>query len=153
MSPDDLKHRERVIIDIAKKEKGEKTKPEEDVTQWHRTKRNLGPLQEGWYKQTTIPHVMWCYKTVAIKAKYFGIQSLVESLVRRQQEMIFRRSMQQMIVLMDEWDGLTLETIRQLEEEGKKRLDSLIQSKELSAEQVMVSSIMDRLQEQKAKTK
>ena len=77
---------------------------------------------------------MWCYKTVAIKAKYFGIQSLVESLVRRQQEMIFRRSMQQMIVLMDEWDGLTLETIRQLEEEGKKRLDSLIQSKELSAE-------------------
>lgn len=67
--------------------------------------------------------------------------------------MIFRRSMQQMIVLMDEWDGLTLETIRQLEEEGKKRLDSLIQSKELSAEQVMVSSIMDRLQEQKAKTK
>ena len=76
-----------MIIDIAKKEKGEKTKPEEDVTQWHSTKRNLGPLQEGWYKQTTIPHVMWCYKTVAIKAKYFGIQSLVESLVRRQQEM------------------------------------------------------------------
>ena len=42
--------------------------------------------------------------------------------------------MQQMIVLMDEWDGLTLATIRQLDEEGKKRLDSLIQSKELSAE-------------------
>lgn len=40
----------------------------------------------------------------------------------------------QMIVQMDEWDGLTMEDIRVLEEETKKRLESLIQSKELTAE-------------------
>ena len=40
----------------------------------------------------------------------------------------------QMIVQMDEWDGLTIEDIRVMEEETKKRLESLIQSEELSSE-------------------
>ena len=77
---------------------------------------------------------MWCYKTVTITAKYFGLQTIIESLIRKQQEMIFKRSMCQMIVQMDEWDGLTIEDIRVMEEETKKRLESLIQSEELSSE-------------------
>lgn len=97
-------------------------------------KRNIGPLQEGWYEKHSVPHIMWCYKTVTITAKYFGLQTIIESLIRKQQEMIFKRSMCQMIVQMDEWDGLTMEDIRVLEEETKKRLESLIQSKELTAE-------------------
>ena len=77
---------------------------------------------------------MWCYKTVTITCKYFGLQTIVENLIRKQQLMIFTRSMRQMIGQMDEWDGLTIEDIRVMEEETKKRLDQLIQSKELSAE-------------------
>ena len=60
--------------------------------------------------------------------------TIVENLIRKQQLMIFTRSMRQMIGQMDEWDGLTIEDIRVMEEETKKRLDQLIQSKELSAE-------------------
>ena len=81
-----LKKRERVIIDIAKHDKD--IKPDEDVTQWHSDKRNIGPLRENWYRDPSYPHIMWCYKNVSIKCKYFGLQSLVENLVRKQQEMI-----------------------------------------------------------------
>ena len=99
-----LKKRERVIIDIAKHDKD--IKPDEDVTQWHSD----------------------------IKCKYFGLQSLVENLVRKQQEMIFKRSMCQMIVQTDQWDGLTLEQIREMEKANQTRLRDLISKGELSAE-------------------
>ena len=130
LDPASLKKRERIILDIAKREK----KESEDITRWHSEKRNIGPLQEGWYEKHSVPHIMWCYKTVTITAKYFGLQTIIESLIRKQQEMIFKRSMCQMIVQMDEWDGLTIEDIRVMEEETKKRLESLIQSEELSSE-------------------
>lgn len=101
---------------------------------WHSEKRNLGPLKEGWYKDSSLEKIMWCYKNVTITCKYFGLQTIVENLIRKQQLMIFTRSMRQMIGQMDEWDGLTIEDIRVMEEETKKRLDQLIQSKELSDE-------------------
>ena len=127
-----LKKRERVIIDIAKHDKD--IKPDEDVTQWHSDKRNIGPLRENWYRDPSYPHIMWCYKNVSIKCKYFGLQSLVENLVRKQQEMIFKRSMCQMIVQTDQWDGLTLEQIREMEKANQTRLRDLISKGELSAE-------------------
>ena len=101
---------------------------------WHSEKRNIGPLKEGWYKDCNMEKIMWCYKTVTITCKYFGLQTIVENLIRKQQLMIFTRSMPQMIGQMDEWDGLTIEDIRVMEEDTKKRLYQLIQSKELAAE-------------------
>lgn len=127
-----LKNREREIIDIAKHMKD--CKPEEDITKWHSDKRNLGPLQENWYKESSIPHVMWCYKNVTIHCKFFGFQTFLEKFVRRQQEMIFRRSMCQMIVQMDKWDGLTLDQIRVMERQNQERLQDLIKNEELSSE-------------------
>lgn len=127
-----LKYRDRITIDIAKHMKD--TKPDEDVTKWHSEKRNLGPLQENWYKADNIPHVMWCYKNVTIHCKFFGFQTFLEKFIRRQQEMIFRRSMCQMIVQMDKWDGVTLEQIRVMEQQNQERLQDLIKNEELSLE-------------------
>ena len=48
--------------------------------------------------------------------------------------MIFRRSMCQMIVQMDKWDGLTLDQIRVMERQNQERLQDLIKNEELSSE-------------------
>lgn len=134
LTEDQLKKRDRVIIDISQYASNEQVGKGEDMRVWHSEKRNIGPLKEGWYKDCNMEKIMWCYKTVTITCKYFGLQTIVENLIRKQQLMIFTRSMRQMIGQMDEWDGLTIEDIRVMEEETKKRLDQLIQSKELSAE-------------------
>ena len=134
LTKDQLKKRDRVIIDISQYASNEQVGKGEDMRVWHSEKRNIGPLKEGWYKDCNMEKIMWCYKTVTITCKYFGLQTIVENLIRKQQLMIFTRSMRQMIGQMDEWDGLTIEDIRVMEEETKKRLDQLIQSKELSAE-------------------
>ena len=134
LTEDQLKKRDRVIIDISQYASNEQVGKGEDMRVWHSEKRNIGPLKEGWYKDCNMENIMWCYKTVTITCKYFGLQTIVENLIRKQQLMIFTRSMRQMIGQMDEWDGLTIEDIRVMEEETKKRLDQLIQSKELSAE-------------------
>ena len=131
---DQLKKRDRVLIDISQYAANEEVRKSEDMRVWHSEKRNLGPLKEGWYKDSSLEKIMWCYKNVTITCKYFGLQTIVENLIRKQQLMIFTRSMRQMIGQMDEWDGLTIEDIRVMEEETKKRLDQLIQSKELSDE-------------------
>ena len=134
LTEDQLKKRDRVLIDISQYAANEEVRKGEDMRVWHSEKRNLGPLKEGWYKDCNMEKIMWCYKTVTITCKYFGLQTIVENLIRKQQLMIFTRSMRQMIGQMDEWDGLTIEDILVMEEETKKRLDQLIQSKELSAE-------------------
>ena len=134
LSESELKKRDRIIIDIAKVNPKETIKDSENVLEWRSKKRNMGPLVEEWYKQPAIPTIMWCYKNVTITCKYPGFQSMIENLIRKQQQMIFTRSMRQMIVQMDEWDGLTMEDIRIMEDECKRKLDELITSSNLSDE-------------------
>ena len=106
------------------------------MTQWHSSKRNIGPLEENWYQNANLDKMMWCYKNVTIHCNYLGFRTVVENLVRKQQKMIFTRSMRQMVVQMDEWDGLSLEEIRRMEKASKAKLDELIKTKELSEEYV-----------------
>lgn len=129
-----LKKRQRVTLDIAQYVPKEEVSKTEDVSSWHSTKRNIGPLKENWFNDPQYPQIMWCYKNVTITCRYLGLQSIVENLIRKQQQMIFTRSMRQMIVQMDEWDGMTLDDIRKLEDETKRKLDELIKSSELSEE-------------------
>lgn len=62
--------------------------------------------------------------------KYFGLQTLIENIIRSQEIKIFTRSMRQLVCQMDEWDGLTMDDIRRMEEEAKARLDEMIKSAE-----------------------
>ena len=41
--------------------------------------------------------------------------------------------MRQLICQMDEWDGLTMEDIRRMEDEAKAKLDEMINSDQVSS--------------------
>ena len=46
---------------------------------------------------------------------------------------MFTRTMRQLICQMDEWDGLTMEDIRRMEDEVKAKLDEMINSDQVSS--------------------
>ena len=62
--------------------------------------------------------------------KYFGLQTIVENVIRSQEIKVFTRTMRQLVCMMDEWDGLTMTDIRRMEEEAKAKLDEMIKSDE-----------------------
>lgn len=65
--------------------------------------------------------------------KYFGLQTIIENIVRTQEIRIFKRTMRQLVCQMDEWDGLTMEDIRRLEEETANRLAKSINEGEVKS--------------------
>ena len=62
--------------------------------------------------------------------KYFGLQTIVENVVRSQEIKVFTRTMRQLVCQMDMWDGLTMDDIRRMEDEAKAKLDEMIKSAE-----------------------
>ena len=62
--------------------------------------------------------------------KYFGLQTLIENIIRSQEIKVFTRTMRQLVCMMDEWDGLTMDDIRRMEDEAKQKLDERIKSEE-----------------------
>lgn len=50
MTPEELKKREIIFVDVAKKGSNEKLPVDEDVTIYHSSKRQIGPLAPEWYK-------------------------------------------------------------------------------------------------------
>lgn len=119
--------REVVLIDVA--DTGDKKagtlSADENVTVFHSEKRQYGPMEKGWYKDDK-QSTMCCYKKCTLNFKYFMLENLIEGKIRKQQMNIFTRTMRQLICLMDEWHGLTLADIRQLEVENQAKLDKLI---------------------------
>ena len=57
----------------------------------------------------------------------------MENIIRSQEIKIFTRTMRQLVCMMDEWDGLTMEDIRRMEDEAKEKLDDMIKSEEKTA--------------------
>lgn len=57
----------------------------------------------------------------------------MENIIRSQEIKIFTRTMRQLVCMMDEWDGLTMEDIRRMEDEAKEKLDEMIKSEEKTA--------------------
>ena len=62
--------------------------------------------------------------------KYDGLQTLIENIIRSQEIKVFTRTMRQLVCMMDEWDGLTMDDIRRMEDEAKQKLDEMIKSEE-----------------------
>ncbi|KAI9316401.1 hypothetical protein BX666DRAFT_2027943 [Dichotomocladium elegans] len=123
ISEADLKKREVIMIDVANDPVDPKEyKPQEDPKLVHSVKAGRGPLTEKeWYK--TCEPVMTCYKLVYIEFKWFGIQGKVESFLAKTIHNLFIRFHRQLFCWMDQWYGMTIEDIRNLEEEIKKDLD------------------------------
>ncbi|CDH50250.1 phosphatidylinositol transfer protein alphaisoform [Lichtheimia corymbifera JMRC:FSU:9682] len=128
ISDADLKKREVILIDVANDKVDPKEyKPQEDPRLVHSTKTGRGPLTEKDWIKTCEP-VMTCYKLVYIEFKWFGLQGKVESFLSKTIHNLFLKFHRQLFCWMDQWYGMSIQDIRDLEEQIKKDLD--VQRKE-----------------------
>jgi len=127
LSPEDLKKREVIPIDIANDPVASKDyKETEDPTKYKSEKTGRGPLVDDW-KNTTKP-VMTCYKLVTVEFKWFGFQTKVESFIQKTERRIFLNFHRQVFCWLDRYHGMTIQDIRDIEEKTKKELDELRKS-------------------------
>ncbi|KAI8081369.1 uncharacterized protein BX664DRAFT_340223 [Halteromyces radiatus] len=123
ISKEDLKKREVVIIDIAHDKIDSKDyKPAEDPKLFHSQKTGRGPLVDPDWQKKCDP-VMTCYKLVYIEFKWFGIQSKTESFIANSIHNLFIKFHRQLFCWTDQWFGMTIQDIRDMEEQTKKDLD------------------------------
>ncbi|XP_055355627.1 phosphatidylinositol transfer protein alpha isoform-like [Paramacrobiotus metropolitanus] len=122
LSPEKLKKREVIIIDIANDPVDAKEyKPEFDPRKFHSEKADRGPLGGNWRQH--VKPVMCCYKLVTIEFKWFGLQNKVESWAHKAERKLFLNFHRQVFCWMDQWYGLTMDDIRRIEDETKADLD------------------------------
>ncbi|XP_052024021.1 membrane-associated phosphatidylinositol transfer protein 2 isoform X8 [Apodemus sylvaticus] len=109
------------IIDIVKDSvPPNEYKAEEDPKIFQSAKTRRGPLSENWiqeYKKRLLP-IMCAYKLCKVEFRYWGMQSKIERFIhdtglRR----VMVRAHRQAWCWQDEWYGLTMEKIRELERE------------------------------------
>ncbi|ODN00745.1 Phosphatidylinositol transfer protein alpha isoform [Orchesella cincta] len=129
LPPDQLAEREVVWIDIAAELADSKDyNPKEDPAKFKSKKTGRGSLKPGWTK--TVQPSMTCYKLVSAKFKWFGLQKIVEGKMHKGIRRMFTLFHRQLFCLMDEWHGLTIENIREIENKTKDELRSLQQQAE-----------------------
>nr|XP_053645274.1 phosphatidylinositol transfer protein beta isoform-like isoform X1 [Cherax quadricarinatus] len=118
-----LKIREVVTVDVANDPvKPSDYKPNEDPTRFKSEKTGRGPLQgPRWWKKCD--PVMTCYKLVTCEFKWFGLQSRIEKFIQDVERRLFTNFHRQVFCWMDEWYGMTMDDIRQLEDATKEELD------------------------------
>ena len=88
LSPEKLKQREVVMIDIANDPVSRADyKPDEDPSQFKSAKTERGPLTGNWKKD--VDPVMTCYKLVTAEFKWFGLQTKVESFIQTTERRLF----------------------------------------------------------------
>ncbi|KAI8370600.1 uncharacterized protein BYT42DRAFT_548838 [Radiomyces spectabilis] len=123
ISDADLKKREVVIIDVANDKIDPKEyKADEDPKLFHSEKTGRGPLTDPEWQKKCEP-VMTCYKLVYIEFKWFGIQGKVESFIAKTIHNLFIKFHRQLFCWTDKWYGMSIQDIRELEEQIKKDLD------------------------------
>ncbi|CAO3634544.1 unnamed protein product [Cunninghamella echinulata] len=123
ISKEDLKKRDVIIIDISNDKVDPKDyKPQEDPKLYHSQKTGRGPLVGPDWQKTCDP-VMTCYKLVYIEFKWFGIQSRTESFIANSIHGLFTKFHRQLFCWTDGWYGMTIQDIRDMEEQTKKDLD------------------------------
>ncbi|XP_048199019.1 membrane-associated phosphatidylinositol transfer protein 2 isoform X6 [Perognathus longimembris pacificus] len=100
-------------------------KTEEDPKLFQSAKTHRGPLSDNWieeYKKRLLP-VMCAYKLCKVEFRYWGMQSKIERFIhdtglRR----VMVRAHRQAWCWQDEWYGLSMENIRELEREAQLML-------------------------------
>ncbi|XP_063853529.1 phosphatidylinositol transfer protein beta isoform-like isoform X10 [Scylla paramamosain] len=118
-----LNMREVVTIDIANDPvKPADYKADEDPTKFKSEKTGRGPLQgPQWWKKCD--PVMTCYKLVTCEFKWFGLQTRIEKFIMDAERRLFTNFHRQVFCWMDQWHGMDMNDIRQLEDTTKDELD------------------------------
>lgn len=117
LSQADLNARVVDVIDIAAESSSSKFDPAADPREFCSTKTGRGPLAEGWARAAPPPSpVMTAYKVVKLQFKVFGVQTRAESWGQSSGiRSPFLEYHRKIFCWMDEWFGMTLEDIRNME--------------------------------------
>ncbi|XP_053136103.1 membrane-associated phosphatidylinositol transfer protein 2 isoform X6 [Hemicordylus capensis] len=102
-------------------------KSEEDPKMYRSVKTTRGPLSEDWIKEhKSSPGrypIMCAYKLCKVEFRYWGMQSKIERFIHDVGlRKVMVRAHRQAWCWQDEWYGLTIEDIRQLEKEAQLML-------------------------------
>lgn len=127
LSQVDLQGREVDVIDPIKDEVSSSDYcEEEDPLLYKSQKTGRGPMKEDWleyYRVDKPPSdVMCAYKLIKVEFRYWGMQNKIEHFIHSGLRRPMLMGHRQAWVWQDEWCGLTIEDIRQLEEETKRIL-------------------------------
>ncbi|PPR92955.1 hypothetical protein GOBAR_AA27718 [Gossypium barbadense] len=87
-----------------------------DFSAFKSEKTGRGPLLEGW--QENCNPVMTAYKLVIIKAPYWGFGGKLEQALLAGERALFVESHRNCFGWIDEWYGMTVEQLSELEEQG-----------------------------------
>ncbi|TYJ18306.1 hypothetical protein E1A91_A09G114700v1 [Gossypium mustelinum] len=95
-----------------------------DFPKFKSTKSGRGPLLDGW--QDNCRPVMTAYKLVTIDAPYWGFGYRLEQALLAGERALFIESHRNCFGWIDEWFGLTMQQIRELEQQGDCLLNEKI---------------------------
>ncbi|KAL1558116.1 phosphatidylinositol transfer protein 2-like isoform X2 [Salvia divinorum] len=92
-----------------------------DFSQFQSARTGRGPLLDGWQEQCY--PVMTAYKLVTIDAPYWGFGSKLEQALLAGEKALFLESHRNCFGWIDEWYGLTVDMMRQLEKQSDSSLN------------------------------
>lgn len=127
LTQEELEQREVDFLDIAYDEiKPHHYKEAEDPKFFKSVKTERGPLVEGW-RNSSRP-IMCCYKSVSVKFEVWGLQTKVEDYVQGAIREILLLGHRQAFAWMDEWYNMTIEDVREYEQEMQAKTNIKLKS-------------------------
>ncbi|WRX31785.1 Phosphatidylinositol transfer protein - like 1 [Theobroma cacao] len=87
-----------------------------DFSKFKSAKTGRGPLLDGW--QDNCNPVMTAYKLVTVDAPYWGFGYRLEQALLAGERALFMESHRNCFGWIDEWFGMTMQQIRELEQQG-----------------------------------
>ncbi|KAI0988152.1 hypothetical protein GJ496_000120 [Pomphorhynchus laevis] len=123
LTRDQLKKREVVYIDISHdKISLSDYKESEDPRKYKCSITGRGPLTDLKWRNNVQP-VMTCYKLVTTEFHWFPFQTKIEDFIIMTQQRLYTIFNRQVFCTLHKWHGLTIQDIREIEEETKRELD------------------------------
>ncbi|THD25967.1 Phosphatidylinositol transfer protein beta [Fasciola hepatica] len=124
LSPAELKGREVVTIDIGSPEQCEAgNTPEDNPTIFRSVKTGRGPLCPSWWTKGYSGQMMCAYKLVRCECRIPLLQGRLESMIQKQERRLFANFHRQVFCWIDRWICMTIEDIRNLEEQTRLELE------------------------------
>ncbi|MCL7023932.1 hypothetical protein MKW94_027764 [Papaver nudicaule] len=125
LSKEQLASREVVVIDIASTVRDYWSyavgTSHVDLSKFKSLRTNRGPLMEGW--QDSCEPVMTAYKLVKVDVPYWGFGYRLEQALLSAERALFLESHRNCFAWIDEWFGMTVEQIRELEKQSDSALN------------------------------
>ncbi|XP_075897021.1 cytoplasmic phosphatidylinositol transfer protein 1b [Nelusetta ayraudi] len=101
-------------------------KEKEDLSRWQSSKTGRGPLKGGWRDDHGCTPIMCSYKRVQCSFEVYGFQSRTEEFIHKNIRDILLVGHRQAVAWLDEWHGLSLEEVREYEQEMQEKTNDKV---------------------------